>query len=306
MTASQIPVEPSRVHRARRRLRTAAGRHRRARPRRRRCPTPSPSALRPACAGARCGAVAAAKQSPPHCGGGVRRRRAAAGARGDRPTQADRAAAAAAGAGAAGHGLRADPQRRDADGAARLRRVRLRIVDRRRRAPPRCSPRTPAAGACGPSRDGSSVPRSGAVGAGDWSRCRSANVEAGAGKHRKRRTSHQRARRRDLRAASPTPGRHSSFDGSGTVNHATQESMPLVLEPVLDEDSGSTGDAVPALHDHQHGHRVRAGPPHRLADDDAGRLGRRPHLALRARPRPRAARWCARPGTSRGTSRRRC
>lgn len=91
---------------------------------------------------------------------------------------------------------------------------------------PRCSPRITATDACGLSRDGSSAPRSAVVGDGDWLRFRWVSVNPVEGNT----VSVERvinAPASDIFALVADAGKHPSFDGSGTVKHTTQESMPL-------------------------------------------------------------------------------
>ena len=91
-------------------------------------PAPRPPSLRAASPPPPKRAASARFRSCAASGGGrLRRRGTAPGARGDRPTQADRSAAADADAPAAGHGLRAGAGA-GPDKAAVLRRVRLRTA----------------------------------------------------------------------------------------------------------------------------------------------------------------------------------
>src|ERR1700748_658874 len=50
-------------------------------------------------------------------------------------------------------------------------------------------------------------------------------------------------------------------------------------------DARAKGDAVPPLPHHEHRHRIRAGPSHRVADLRARRSGRWPDLAIRTHAR---------------------
>ena len=76
-------------------------------------------------------------------------------------------------------------------------------------------------------------------------------------------------------------GKHASFDGSDSVNHATQSSVPLSMGSKFGMAMrGRKETLFIPYRTNEHGHRVRVGPPHRVADLRTGRSGRWPDLAL--------------------------
>jgi uncharacterized protein YndB with AHSA1/START domain len=78
-------------------------------------------------------------------------------------------------------------------------------------------------------------------------------------------------------------GKHASFDGSDSVNHASQASVPLSMGSRFGMAMRGRKEAlfIPYRTNNtviEYG----AGPPHRMEDHRTGRSVGRPHLALRA------------------------